>query len=282
MFGMINIIGNFGTVFVDNSYWLSAIVARPSAAAKGYLLSGICCFSIPFSLATSLGLTAAALMLPITSTETAEGLVPQFGVSIVNSTVRVPSYITSYHLHCTNRIPPTMGILSLCADSACPPGLTMPPPSPSDHQTTMTSLHFISDLSCSHSTPSQPPTGPPPIHNRFFTQATLWFQMTLQSKALLPVFLLLGLIISWIPLTVFLFSTLCISICLTAEELATTVEEMDYNWTWTTRKQQQQHQERIPEAPTHASSQQHLHPVTGLHDISTFTRALRLPAKQLP
>ena len=76
MFGIINIIGNFGTVFVDNSYWLSAIAARPSAAAKGYLLGGICWFSIPFSLATSLGLTAAALMLPITSTEAAEGLVP--------------------------------------------------------------------------------------------------------------------------------------------------------------------------------------------------------------
>jgi Na+/proline symporter len=76
MFGIINIIGNFGTVFVDNSYWLSAIAARPSAAARGYLLGGICWFSIPFSLATSLGLTAAALMLPITSTEAAEGLVP--------------------------------------------------------------------------------------------------------------------------------------------------------------------------------------------------------------
>lgn len=76
MFGIINIIGNFGTVFVDNSYWLSAIAARPSAAARGYLLGGICWFAIPFSLATSLGLTATALMLPITSTEAAEGLVP--------------------------------------------------------------------------------------------------------------------------------------------------------------------------------------------------------------
>ena len=181
-----------------------------------------------------------------------------------------------------------MGILSLCADSARPPGLTMPPPSPSDHQTTMTSLHFISDLSCSHSTPSQPPTGPPPIHNRLFTQATLRLQMTLQLKALLLVFLLMGLIISWIPLPVFLFflfSTLCISICLTAEEIATIVEEMDHNWTWTTRKQQQQHQQhqdQIPEAPAHASSQQHPYPVTGLHDISTSTCALILQANQLP
>jgi len=76
MFGIINIIGNFGTVFVDQSYWMSAIAARPSSAAKGYLLGGLCWFAIPFSLATSLGLSAAALMLPITKEEAGAGLVP--------------------------------------------------------------------------------------------------------------------------------------------------------------------------------------------------------------
>jgi urea-proton symporter len=60
MFGVINIIGNFGTVFVDQSYWQSAIAARPQSAAKGYLLGGICWFAIPFSLATSLGLASTA------------------------------------------------------------------------------------------------------------------------------------------------------------------------------------------------------------------------------
>ena len=40
MFGIINIVGNFGTVFVDQSYWHSAIAARPTAAARGYLLGG--------------------------------------------------------------------------------------------------------------------------------------------------------------------------------------------------------------------------------------------------
>eukprot|EP00957_Ditylum_brightwellii_P152865 11635633-Ditylum_brightwellii.AAC.1 len=69
MFGIINIVGNFGTVFVDQSYWQSAIAARPSSAAKGYLLGGICWFAIPFSLATSLGLTSTALMLPISASE---------------------------------------------------------------------------------------------------------------------------------------------------------------------------------------------------------------------
>jgi len=76
MFGIINIVGNFGTVFVDQSYWQSAIAARPSSAAKGYLLGGICWFAIPFSLATSLGLASTALMLPINSGEAGSGLVP--------------------------------------------------------------------------------------------------------------------------------------------------------------------------------------------------------------
>jgi len=76
MFGIINIVGNFGTVFVDQSYWQSAIAARPESAAKGYLLGGICWFAIPFSLATSLGLTSTALMLPIDVDEAGAGLVP--------------------------------------------------------------------------------------------------------------------------------------------------------------------------------------------------------------
>lgn len=76
MFGIINIVGNFGTVFVDQSYWQSAIAAKPTSAAKGYLLGGICWFAIPFSLATSLGLASTALMLPITADEAGSGLVP--------------------------------------------------------------------------------------------------------------------------------------------------------------------------------------------------------------
>jgi len=76
MFGIINIVGNFGTVFVDNSYWQSAIAAQPVAACRGYFLGGICWFSIPFSLATSLGLLSVAVMLPLTDGEAGSGLVP--------------------------------------------------------------------------------------------------------------------------------------------------------------------------------------------------------------
>ena len=60
MFGVINTVGNFGTVFVDQSYWQSAIAASPASAHKGYLLGGLVWFTIPFALATSLGLAGIA------------------------------------------------------------------------------------------------------------------------------------------------------------------------------------------------------------------------------
>jgi len=75
-FGIINIVGNFGTVFVDQSYWQSAIAAKPASAHKGYLLGGLVWFTIPFALATSLGLAGVALGLPITASEAGSGLVP--------------------------------------------------------------------------------------------------------------------------------------------------------------------------------------------------------------
>ncbi|EOY25434.1 Solute:sodium symporters,urea transmembrane transporters [Theobroma cacao] len=76
VFGIINIVGNFGTVFVDNGYWVSAIAARPSSTHRGYLLGGLVWFAVPFSLATSLGLGALALDLPLTEDEASHGLVP--------------------------------------------------------------------------------------------------------------------------------------------------------------------------------------------------------------
>mmetsp|Transcript_114155 Transcript_114155/g.202327 ORF Transcript_114155/g.202327 Transcript_114155/m.202327 type:complete len:683 (-) Transcript_114155:62-2110(-) len=75
-FGIINIVGNFGTVFVDQSYWQSAIAAKPASAHKGYLLGGLVWFTIPFALATSLGIYSLALQLPITAGEAGSGLVP--------------------------------------------------------------------------------------------------------------------------------------------------------------------------------------------------------------
>ncbi|KAI7988933.1 Urea-proton symporter DUR3 [Camellia lanceoleosa] len=76
VFGIINIVGGFCSMFVDNGYWVSAIAARPSSTHKGYLLGGLVWFAVPFSLATSLGLGALALDLPITASEASHGLVP--------------------------------------------------------------------------------------------------------------------------------------------------------------------------------------------------------------
>jgi SSS family transporter len=76
MFGVINTVGNFGTVFVDQSYWQGAIACKPSATYKGYLLGGMAWFAIPFSMATALGLAARAMDLPVTGGEAGSGLVP--------------------------------------------------------------------------------------------------------------------------------------------------------------------------------------------------------------
>ena len=76
MFGIINTVGNFGTVFVDQSYWQGAIACKPSATWRGYLLGGLAWFAIPFSMATALGLAARALDLPISKDEANRGLVP--------------------------------------------------------------------------------------------------------------------------------------------------------------------------------------------------------------
>lgn len=58
------------------SYWLGAIASKPSAAYKGYILGGLMWISIPFGLATALGLAAVALDLPMTVQDANEGLVP--------------------------------------------------------------------------------------------------------------------------------------------------------------------------------------------------------------
>ncbi len=74
IFGIINIVGNFGTVFVDQAYWQRAIAARPKSTVKGFLLGGMCWFAIPFTLATTMGLTAVALQVQLTPEQVQLGL----------------------------------------------------------------------------------------------------------------------------------------------------------------------------------------------------------------
>jgi Na+/proline symporter len=41
IFGVINIVGNFATVFQDQAYWQRAIASRPATTVKAYLLGGL-------------------------------------------------------------------------------------------------------------------------------------------------------------------------------------------------------------------------------------------------
>lgn len=75
MFGIVNIVGNFGTVFVDNAYWQRAIAAHPMYAVKAYLVGGLAWYAIPFTLATTMGLTGRALGIELSEEAITAGLV---------------------------------------------------------------------------------------------------------------------------------------------------------------------------------------------------------------
>jgi Na+/proline symporter len=61
LFGITNIVGNFGTVFVDQSYWQSAVAAKPKSAVFGFLVGGMVWFAVPFCMATTNGLAGRAI-----------------------------------------------------------------------------------------------------------------------------------------------------------------------------------------------------------------------------
>ncbi|KAH7176544.1 Sodium:solute symporter family-domain-containing protein [Dactylonectria macrodidyma] len=61
IFFIINIVGNFGTVFLDNGYYNKAIAAHPVHALPGYIIGGLAWFAIPYLIATTMGLSALAL-----------------------------------------------------------------------------------------------------------------------------------------------------------------------------------------------------------------------------
>lgn len=61
IFFVINIVGNFGTVFLDNGYWQKAVAASPAHALPGYIMGGLSWFAIPFLAATTMGLACLSL-----------------------------------------------------------------------------------------------------------------------------------------------------------------------------------------------------------------------------
>ena len=55
MFGIINTIGNFGTVFLDQTYWQRAIAVNYKSAGNCFLIAGLAWFAIPLCIASVFG-----------------------------------------------------------------------------------------------------------------------------------------------------------------------------------------------------------------------------------
>ena len=99
---MINIVGNFGTVFVDQAYWQRAIAARPQSTVKGFLLGGACWFAIPFTLATTMGLTAVALGVDLTPEQVQLGLTVPAAASVLMGEVGAVMVLTMLFMAVTS------------------------------------------------------------------------------------------------------------------------------------------------------------------------------------
>ncbi|KDE09233.1 hypothetical protein MVLG_00553 [Microbotryum lychnidis-dioicae p1A1 Lamole] len=74
IFGVINIIGNFGTVYCDQAYWQRAIASEPASCVKAFILGGTAWTSIPLGFATTMGLAAVYFQVDLTPGEVSAGL----------------------------------------------------------------------------------------------------------------------------------------------------------------------------------------------------------------
>ncbi|MDP6923818.1 MAG: sodium:solute symporter family protein [Candidatus Scalindua sp.] len=70
MFGIINTIGNFGTVFLDQTYWQRAIAVNYKSAGSCFLTAGLAWFAIPVCIATVLGIGGLLLGIDISDSTT--------------------------------------------------------------------------------------------------------------------------------------------------------------------------------------------------------------------
>lgn len=103
IFFVINIVGNFGTVFLDNGYFNKAFASDPAATMPGYVLGGLAWFAIPMFMATTMGLTALSLQNTpawptypnkMTSAEVSAGLVlPNAAVALLGKSGAVMSLL---------------------------------------------------------------------------------------------------------------------------------------------------------------------------------------------
>lgn len=103
IFFVINIVGNFGTVFLDNGYFNKAFASDPAATMPGYVLGGLAWFAIPMFMATTMGLTALSLQdtpywptypEKMTAAEVSAGLVlPNAAVALLGKSGAVMSLL---------------------------------------------------------------------------------------------------------------------------------------------------------------------------------------------
>jgi len=70
MFGIINTIGNFGTVFLDQTYWQRAIAVNYKSAGSCFLTAGLAWFAIPVCIATVLGIGGLLLGIDVSDSTT--------------------------------------------------------------------------------------------------------------------------------------------------------------------------------------------------------------------
>jgi Na+/proline symporter len=74
VFGIINVLSGFSSIYIDHSYWQSAIAARPASSYKGFLVGGVAWLAVPLSMGTALGLATVAMQLPVSYGEVGSGL----------------------------------------------------------------------------------------------------------------------------------------------------------------------------------------------------------------
>lgn len=87
--------GCFGTTYVDQSYWQSSVAAKPRQGVLGFLAGGLVWFSIPFALATTMGLAYIAL-----SAQQGQELLAQSDVDTGSfSRIFVKSYLNVFVKH---------------------------------------------------------------------------------------------------------------------------------------------------------------------------------------
>ena len=114
-FGLLNILGNFSTVFLDQAYFQRAVASKGDTATKGFLLGGIAWFAVPMTIASSLGLAGRALvgqdpdMAVLTASQVSQGLPAPATKQIWEAKTRV-EWERAYNIYLAEWMEPGLAI----------------------------------------------------------------------------------------------------------------------------------------------------------------------------